>query len=247
MTAPSEIDGYETLGDIDAPFVISKAAERRQRAAEDTKRAVSLRPDAPAALTHEQLQAGEPCPGCGMPLIDNERWESRGTLNMTPAERSRYDAEQERFAQQHGDCRAVRWSIGGSLTLHCSRCCPPTPMSPEKFREIARLFAKKPPLHELMRWRVRLYCGHEVERMAHRTYTSYGRGGSIGSACPACGLNPSVPVDAVPLGLAGPRPAPTRRPLHPPKPGTKACLQAELDASRRRVAELEAEVARLQD
>lgn len=87
-------------------------------------------------LTWEELQAGELCRGCGRPLIDEEPWTFRGTMHFTDAERLRYDAEGARYKAAHGGCRAHRWSMQGSLTTHCGRCCPPPPLSPD---QIARL------------------------------------------------------------------------------------------------------------
>ncbi|MGW2365996.1 hypothetical protein ACWCZ5_10500, partial [Streptomyces sp. NPDC001667] len=41
--------------------------------------------------------------------------------------------------------------------------------------------------HEIMRWRVRLYCGHIIETEAHYTYTDPLSAGSYGRRCSECG------------------------------------------------------------
>jgi hypothetical protein len=75
------------------------------------------------------------------------------------------------------------------------------PLSREDADEIWRLLPSSPPPRDLMRWRVRLYCGHVVERKAHRTHTTIGSALDVGSACPTCGLDPATIVAGVPLGL----------------------------------------------
>jgi hypothetical protein len=89
-----------------------------------------------------------------------------------------------------------------------------------------------------MIWRLRLYCGHTVERTAHRSHLTVHAAFSGSVRCTKCGCDPATVIDARAIGLAAepthPEPAPTIR-----KP-TRAALQ-------RRIEELEAEVARLQD
>jgi hypothetical protein len=84
-----------------------------------------------------------------------------------------------------------------------------------------------------MRWRLRLYCGHIVERQAHRDHTRIEAAFTL-SACKKCGLDPATIVAAKPLGLAAPPPEPTE------PPDTKAArLRAEREMLRRRLAEID--------
>lgn len=79
------------------------------------------------------------------------------------------DEERARYEEAHGNCHASRHSVSGSLTMHCSRCRPMPPLSPAKVEEIVRILGRHRPIppHGLMRWRVRLYCGHVVEKRSH--------------------------------------------------------------------------------
>jgi hypothetical protein len=63
-------------------------------------------------------------------------------MNFTPQERERYEAEQVTFSEFHPDCDAGRWSVQGSLTLHCIECCPSPPLSPSQIEEISRLLSR---------------------------------------------------------------------------------------------------------
>lgn len=137
-----EIAEYEKRGDLAAPFQLSKQAEKKQREAERIREAV--RCDLPP-LAWEQYIAGEPCPGCGRPYRDAEPWEVRGTMNLTDEERTRYDAEQARFKQAHSECHSHRHSVEGSLTLHCGKCCPAPPLSPEQRETIGKVFSTRTP------------------------------------------------------------------------------------------------------
>ncbi|MER6356676.1 hypothetical protein N8I84_19735 [Streptomyces cynarae] len=92
---------------------------------------------------------------------------------------------------------------------------------------------------EIMRWRVRLYCGHIVETRRHCENRKPTLHGSSSMQCPECGKDPSAIVAFEPIGLAGePRspvkPAPSSRP--------KRLTRTELE---RRVAALEKEIERL--
>ncbi|MDP5226882.1 MULTISPECIES: hypothetical protein [Arthrobacter] len=235
-----EIADYERRGDLDAPFELTKKAEKAQRQSEEIRAAV--RCEIPS-LTWEQFAAGEPCPGCGRSYRDEERWESKGTMHFTDEERARYEAEGELFKERHGDCHAMRHKVSGSLTTHCGRCCPPPPMSPEQRELILRLFSCPTPPQQLMRWRLRLYCGHVVEKTAHYTHKTLHAAFSGATSCPECGLDPATIVDGAAVGLkaeppGAPRTGAPRAARRSRKP-TKAELQAK-------VSELEAEVERLQ-
>lgn len=99
--------------------------------------------------------------------------------------------------------------------------------------EMLRSF--KTPEHDIMRWRVRLYCGHIVETQRHRENAKPILHGSSSMKCPECGKDPSGIVAFEPIGLVGqppfsPKAAASRSPKRP--------TRAELE---RRVAALERE------
>jgi hypothetical protein len=98
VAAVADLTEYERLGDLDGPFELAAKHERVQRERERLRDAV--RCDV-VSLTYEDYVAGLPCPGCGRPYLDKERWDFRGTMNMTPEERARYDAEGSRYEAAH--------------------------------------------------------------------------------------------------------------------------------------------------
>lgn len=198
----------------------------------------------PPSLTREQFEAGEPCPGCGMPLIDKGRPERVGTRYETAEQRELREAEEARFSAAHPDCHAGRWSMSGSAYSHCFDCCPPHPLSDEQIRALAAILSGSPRPEErpelFMRWQLRLYCGHLVERTSHVSNKEpYRVGGVLTGPCPECGLDPVTIVATEPLGVGEPKLAPKPRRQQKPKPSSTAALQS-------RVAALEKELADLQ-
>jgi hypothetical protein len=120
-------------------------------------------------LTREQAAAGEPCRGCGLPVIDN-RGDWPGTMYLTPEQKPEYDADQALYAEMHADCHAHRWSMSGSRATHCGYCCPPIPISREQYEHIQRIFANTPRREEERDvWERTLTCGHVVQQSAHHT------------------------------------------------------------------------------
>ena len=122
-------------------------------------------------LTYEEFQAGEPCRGCGEPLLD--RAEHQHT-NMADLELiALKEQDEERYRQRHGTCRSHRWRVEGSITLHCGHCCPPSPMSPGQIEFIRQIFApsggRKTDFRELDDWDQALTCGHVVKVRVHRS------------------------------------------------------------------------------
>ncbi|MFJ1694410.1 hypothetical protein ACIO6T_21270 [Streptomyces sp. NPDC087532] len=98
-----------------------------------------------------------------------------------------------------------------------------------------RIKSVKTPPHEIMRWRVRLYCGHVATTSCHAENDKPPRS----TTCPECGKYPSAIVAFEPIGLAGEPPrVQTATPTAPSKPS-----RAELE---RRIALLEEENERLQ-
>jgi hypothetical protein len=76
-------------------------------------------------------------------MQDRQQWsgDGKGLIHLTPQERARYDAEEARYRKRHADCHAHQWTIGGSLTKHCGKCCPPPPMSPEATARVAAILS----------------------------------------------------------------------------------------------------------
>ncbi|MGD8202154.1 hypothetical protein ACQE98_16065 [Ornithinimicrobium sp. W1679] len=134
----AEIADYERRGNLDAPFELTQQAEKNHREAEHIRDAVRCEV---LALAWEQYIAGEPCSGCGLPYRDERPREVRGTMNSTGEERARYEAEEVRYMWDHPGCHSHRHSVSGSLKMHCGRCCPPPPRSPEQRQEIGRLLS----------------------------------------------------------------------------------------------------------
>ena len=189
-----------------------------------------------APLSFEEYSAGAPCPGCGRPYRDDEPFEFRGTMHLSGRERERYEAGASRFKAQHGLCRSHQHSVQGSLTTHCGKCCPMPPMSPAQRERIGAILRRPTPAYELMVWRLRLFCGHTVERRAHRSHKTVHAAFTGAVKCTECGRDPSTVIDARAIGLAAPSP-------HAPAvPAVRKPTRAALE---RRIEELEAEVARL--
>jgi hypothetical protein len=228
-----DLDAYERLGDVDKPFEVSAKDARRQQ--ERQRLRDSMRCDV-APLTFEQYRARVPCPGCGLPYVDAEPFDFRGTMNLSDAEQVRYEAEESRFKTVHASCRSHRHSVSGSLTKHCGKCCPMPPLSPSQLDRIRVLMTPTAP-HELMVWRLRLYCGHTVERTAHRSHRKVCSAFSGSARCAECGCDPATVVDARAIGFVA-------EPTHPePVPAVRKPTRAALE---RRIEELEAVIARLQ-
>jgi hypothetical protein len=229
---PVNLDAYERVGDLAKPFEVTAKDSRRQ---DDCQRLHDSMQCDVAPLTFEQYRAGATCPGCGLPYVDSEPFDFKGTINLSDDERARYDAEQSRFKSAHASCRSHSHSISGSLTKHCGKCCPPPPMSPSQLERIRTLLTPTAP-HELMVWRLRLYCGHTVERTAHRSHLTVHAAFSGSVRCTECGCEPATVIDARAIGLAA-------EPTHPePAPAIRKPTRAVLE---RRIEELEAEVVRL--
>ncbi len=109
---------------------------------------------------------------------------------------------------------------------------PPTPAQLERLR---RLFSVRTPDYELMRWRLRLYCGHIVEMTQHHDQQQP----SGFRACPDCGLDPASVVAYEPLGRVAETPGPRQL---PPAARSRSTRQS---AGQQEIIELEQEVARL--
>jgi hypothetical protein len=152
-------------------------------------------------LTREELEAGEPCRGCGRPIIDG-RGSWPALLKLSPHERAEHDAAEADYKARHGDCRASRWSMSGSRSTHCSYCCPPPPLSKRQVEELASLLSEPVDPRELATSRLVLTCDHSVERSQHRTHDRWSSLPVI--ECPTCGRHRGiVTADRLPAEPTG--------------------------------------------
>ena len=141
-------------------------------------------------LTREEAEAGEPCRGCGLPVIDAlGNWP--GTSYMSDDERTAYDTAEARFSKMHPDCDSHRWSMAGSRATHCGSCCPPLPIPERHLEDLRRFLESLPPRREddLVIWARTLTCGHIVEVSVHYSHS----GPSLSTErCPQCDLTRGV-------------------------------------------------------
>lgn len=121
-----------------------------------------------AYLTRDELEAGEACRGCGVPVIDGlGDWSL--PRQRTPEEQAAFAAADDGYRARHGDCRSHRWSISGSRSWHCGHCCPPHPLNQHQIDFITAMLRSPSNPKELNTWRLTLTCEHVVERKMHRS------------------------------------------------------------------------------
>jgi hypothetical protein len=148
--------------------------------------------DSGSYLARDELEAGAACRGCGLPVMErlgDWPWPK----DRTPEEQSAYAAAEADFRTRHSDCHSHRWSMSGSRSTHCGRCCPPPPLHQSQIDAISAILrGHKPKFDELDRWRLTLTCEHTVDRTAHR---SHARWSSPVVECSQCGKHRGV-VDA---------------------------------------------------
>jgi hypothetical protein len=92
-------------------------------------------------LTWEELVGGVPCQGCGQPILGDET--SQRDRELWADYRERRKPIDEEFRLRHPD-HGLSWTVG-SGPIHCSRCCPPPPLSPEQIAHISRILNPPPP------------------------------------------------------------------------------------------------------
>ena len=88
-------------------------------------------------LSFEEYIAGEPCSVCQRPLLAEDLERSSMPLDAADAERN--------FETEHENCKGMRWGVADSGILHCGRCCPLPPLSPDQKEEIAGILAALAP------------------------------------------------------------------------------------------------------
>lgn len=167
-----------------------RAAARRHREAlaaeaEHERREAKQRQwrEAGAYLTREELEAGESCRGCGLPVMDRLGDWPR-LQDRSPEEQAEFEQADAEYSARHADCRSHRWSLAGSRSQHCGECCPPHPLHQSQIEQLAAILrGHRPDPEQLDTWRLSLTCAHTVDATAHR---SSGRWVSRVMKCPTC-------------------------------------------------------------
>jgi hypothetical protein len=138
-------------------------------------------------------------------------------------------------------CAPGRADGGYWRELGPSRTTPP-PFPEETLQALAVLMSQ--PKGPLMRWKLRLYCGHVVESTAHESYRSASRASGGESRCTSCGLDPATILAARPLGLLVSKDQRSRKPPAPRKltdVNRLATAEAEIERLRAELESLRAE------
>jgi hypothetical protein len=201
------VDGYETIGDPDDVQTVTKRDARRQTGAERLR--VSIR-----RMHFHEITSGE----------------SVGSFTS-------HTHEGDELGHEHDGRQAFpRRADGGywEETGPSLGTATPRAITANLVRVVEQLLARTPtPDHLLMRWRLRLFCGHVIERTAHRDHTTVAGAFTL-MTCPECGLDPATIVAARALGLVS---------EPPPDPGRPSLdrrrAQRDLAKARREVARLE--------
>lgn len=118
-----------------------QAIARKRRPETDPRRAAAF-PDVvwteDDRLSWEELVGGVPCQGCGMAVTGDETDQRDG--EPWPAYRERRQPIEIEFKSRHPD-HGTRWTAGGG-PLHCSRCCPPPPLSLQQIERITQILSQ---------------------------------------------------------------------------------------------------------
>ncbi|GAA4012780.1 hypothetical protein GCM10022384_66760 [Streptomyces marokkonensis] len=152
--------------------------------------------------------------------------------------------DHSRQKQSEESCERVRRQVDEDVAK-----CRADPARAERrrqaFENVAKLMQSfKKQDHEIMRWRVRLYCGHIIETEAHYTYTDPIDAGGYSKRCPECGKDGLTIVAFEPIGLRGEPPEPTEpTPPPPPKKPTRAELERRVKALEEENEHLRAELS----
>lgn len=208
------MDGYQSRGDPDAPFEPTKKETRTQ------EQAVALRESVRRSHFHQYTEGESAGSYFSHTHDDDEPGHEHPGRQAFPA---RADGG---YFEESGP------SLGTDL---------PAPVAAKVVRVLEKIsqWPETPP-HQLMRWRLRLYCGHVSERMAHIESRTVHAAFMGGVACPECGLDPATIVAARALGPASQlreAPAPTPRTRQ-----NRASLERKLARARAEVSRLEAEL-----
>ena len=159
-------------------------------------------------------------------LIDILEYEGFGD----PDQPTEYDSRIERNQQQ---CRELHEQIEREFREN-----PPGPLPREAIAKLRQLFSVPTPDHELMTWRLRLYCGHVIEATANIDNKRFGSPGIGGHRCSECGLENQTTVASNALGTVADLAEKSKGKRTKP---AKAVPRSD----EQRIAELEAELAEL--
>ena len=205
-------DEYESIGDPDAPYTVTARETRRQGEAERIRDAVDR--------SHfHRYTVGESAGGYYSHSHDG--WDEPDHV---------HPGRQAFPGRADGGYWAESGPSLGSET--------PAPVAANIARVLDQLLRQTPtPPHMLMRWRLRLYCGHVVERHAHAENPTAERAFMGQVSCVECGLDPATIVAARALGVVESPPAPPSR----KKPSVQA-LRRKLEKAEAEVARLRAEI-----
>jgi hypothetical protein len=119
-------------------------------------------------MSWAEIEAGEPCRGCGQPLLD-AMGDWPPLLKLTPEQRAEHDRADTAFREQHAGCRAGRWSMSGHRTSHCFFCCPMPPLTSRQIEQVAQIFSSaRARADDLDAWELTLTCDHVVRHTQHR-------------------------------------------------------------------------------
>jgi hypothetical protein len=150
----------------------------------------------------------------------NEKYERLGTP-LEDYELTRRDHQRQRSLQE--------------IREYARRAAAKMPPLPDDVLEkVGTLLSQPTPDSQIMRWRLRLFCGHISQARRHCTMTRPTDHGCSPQRCPKCGMDPAAIVAYEPLGLAAvPTPAPAA-----PRPRARSSLsKAELQAENARLRE----------
>jgi hypothetical protein len=191
-----------------------------------------------AYMSRTELEEGEPCRGCGQPLLDGlGSWYPLNQL--TPEQRAEYDQADALFRERHRGCRSHRWNMSGHRTTHCGYCCPAPPMSDRQIEQIALILSSAPVrTQDLDAWDLTLTCGHIVRRTQHRDHDRYTAGVTD---CPACGTRRGV----VTAHRAGPADDKNGQAARDRLAAELAAAQAKLDRQRKAIKATERGITEL--
>lgn len=189
-------------------------------------------------MSRAEMEAGEPCRGCGQPLLDGAGdWPPLSQL--TPEQRAEHDRADAEFRERHADCKAGSWSMSGHRTAHCSYCCPPPPLSARQIVQVGRILSGGVRREDLDAWDLTLTCDHVVRHTQHRDYRD--RCSTSVTTCPACGRGRGV----VTARRVGPADDPSGQVAQERLTAELAKAQAKLDKQRNAVKATERRIADL--
>lgn len=206
---PAGLEGYEQRGDPDEPYELTKKDHRQQREAVES-REFAREYWGPTYHTH---------------FVIEEDGSTRSYV------RDRHDDDDD----GHTHPPSHRHPHGLGPATHTKPELSDQQMA--TLAAVMRQSAERNRQHpeDLVVWRLRLYCGHVVERTAHHTHTHLRY-----IKCPECGMDPATVVAAKALRRQDPLPTPKPKKAAAKQPSLaqqNAALRKENAELRRQLAE----------